>query len=300
MRTEPVRTAGRHTAVRPVGSSLPLVLFSALLPLAWLVACGKNISLDEQATTSYSGPLYMAAGEGRHPRAGAAGDVVDCNAWGAGGAFRGDVYSEGATADAPAEAVETAYSEGRSFSMPHDLAIAAESDGRVLYVAEVAGSPKAALVVHDGEGTEGAGGDGWYVESWAVCDIVELPADFVEELGYEVWTDANGQVVPTRRLEVFRGAEHCDWQDMTFLSLGRWVDHGPTFVRDPDPDPYLREYLAEPYRAHTTLPVDVVDSGFRRGSDRLWLAPDRSRAYVGATPDDVEMWPRMAKPLGCA
>lgn len=127
-----------------------------------------------------------------------------------------------------------------------------------------------------------------------------MPADFVEDLGYEVWTNADGQVVPTRRLEVFRGAEHCDWQDMTFLSLGRWDDQVPTFVRDPDPDPYLREFLAEPYRAHTTLPADVVDSGFRRGRDRLWLATDRSRAFVGATPDDVEMLPRMVKRLGCA
>ena len=299
MRTEPVGTAGRHNAVRPVGSSLLLVLFSALLTLTSLVACGEDVSLGEEATTSYEGPLQLAKGEGRHPQAGAAGDVVDCNAWGTGGAFHGDVYSEGATADSPAGAVRTAGSEGLG-SMPPDLAVAADSDDRVLYVAEVAGLRKAALIVHDGEGSEGAGGDGWYVESWAVCDIVELPAEFVEEHGYEVWTDADGQTVPTRRLEVFRGAEHCDWQDMTFLSLGHWDEQVPTFVRDPDPDPYLREYLAEPYSAHTTLPADVVDSGFRRGEDRLWLAPDRSRAYVGASPDDVEMWVRMVKELGCA
>ena len=148
--------------------------------------------------------------------------MVDCNAWGTGGAFHGDVYSEGATSDAPDDAVETAYSEGLGFSVPQDLTVAAESDSRVLYVAEVAALPKAAVIVHDGEGSEGAGGDGWYVESWAACDIVELPADFVEQLGYEVWTDSEGEVVPTRLLEVFRGAEHCDWQDMTFLSLGRW------------------------------------------------------------------------------
>jgi hypothetical protein len=298
MRREPARTAGRRTGVRSVGSSLHVVAFSALLPLVSLVACGTEGSLGEEAATSYDGPLYLAEGEGRHPRAGAAGDVDDCGAWGTGSAFRGDVYSEGATADSPAGAVKTAHSEGL-WSMPRDLAVAAVSDDRVLYVAEVASRPKAALIVHDGEGSEGAGGDGWYAESWAVCDLVELPADFVEELGYEVWTDAGGQIVPTRRLEVFRGAEHCDWQDMTFLSLGRWDDQAPTFVRDPDPDPYLREYLAEPYLPHAALPAGAVDSGFRRGHDRLWLAPDRSRAYVGTVPDDVEMWPRMVKRLGC-
>lgn len=289
-------TAGRHNAVRPVGSSL-VRMCSALLLMTWLVACGEDISLDDKAATSYEGPLHLAEGEGRHPRAGAAGDVVDCNAWGSGGAFHGDVYSEGATSDDPAKAVKTAFSEGLFLSMPRDLAVAAESDDRVLYVAEVAGLPKAALIVHDGEGTEGTGGDGWYLESWAVCDVVELPADFVEDLGYEVWTDAGGQVVPTRRLEVFRGAEHCDWEAMTFLSLGRWDDGVPTFVRNPEPS--LREYVAEPYRAHTTLPEDAVDSGFRRGKDRLWLATDRSRAFVGADPDDVELWPRMVKRLGC-
>ena len=63
---------------------------------------------------------------------------------------------------------------------------------------------------------------------------------------------------------------------------------------------FVRDYLAEPYQPHTELPTDAVDSGFRRDGDRLWLAPDRSRAYVGASPDDVELWPRMAKRLTCA
>ncbi|CAI9401621.1 hypothetical protein [Nocardioides sp. T2.26MG-1] len=166
----------------------------------------------------------------------------------------------------------------------------------MLYVAEVDGRPKAAVIVHDGPGSEGAGGDGWHVESWAVCDPVELPSGFVEELGYEVWTDAEGRTVPTSELTVIRGPEHCDWQDMTFLTLTRQGED-PTFVRDPDPE--LREYFAEPYEPHTRLPGDAVDSGFRRDGDRLWLAPDESRAYVGATVDDVELWPRTVRPLGC-
>ncbi len=285
--------------MHPVRSSLLSTLFGALGPLTLLVACGDEASSDERpATSSYDGPLHLAEGEGRHPSAGAAGDVVDCTSWGSGGAFHGDVYMEGATSDSPAGAVDTAYSEGLGFTVPRGLAVAAESDDRVLFTADVAGLPKAAVIVHDGEGAEGTGGDGWYVESWAVCDVVELPADFVEELGYEVWTDEEGQIVPTRRLEVFRGSEHCDWQDMTFLSLGRWDEQVPAFVRKPDPG--LRDYVAEPYQAHTTLPEDAVDSGFRRGADRLWLAPDRSRAYVGRAPVDVERWPRMVERPGCA
>lgn len=296
---EPGTLALRPTGVRSALLSLLVVASSVLLSWALLAACGQESAVGPAATTSYDGPLHLPEGEGRHPRSGAAGDVVDCDAWGTGGVFHGEMYSEGATADDPAGALRTAYSEGLAFSVPPDLAVAAESDDRVLYVAEVAGRPKAAVVVHDGKGSEGAGGDGWYLESWAVCDVVELPADFVEELGYEVWTGVDGRVVPTDRLEVLRGPEHCDWQDMTFLSLGRWDDRPPTFVRDPNPDPVLADHLAEPYRSHMSLSATAVDSGFRRGVDRLWLEPDGSRAYVGADPDDVEMWPRMTTPLGC-
>jgi hypothetical protein len=294
---EPMPPTHRHTVVHPRSTSLVLG-FLALTTL--LAACGSDAAVDDgsPSSVSYDGPLHLAEGEGRHPRAGAAGDVVDCNVWGTGGAFGGDVYSEGATSDAPAEAVETAYGEGLALSVPRDLAVAAESDDRVLYVAEAAGLPKAAVIVHEGEGTAGAGGDGWYVESWAVCDVVELPAAFVEERGYEVWTDAEGRVVPTRRLAVFRGAEHCGWQRMTFLSLGSPREGGPTFVRNPDRA--LRDDVAEPYQAHQPLPADAVDTGYRRGGDRLWLAPNRSRAYVGATTDDVEMWPRTVERLSCA
>lgn len=280
--------------MRPFSACSALLAFA--VALGSLGACGEELSLGEAATFQYDGPLHLAEGEGRHPRAGAAGDVVDCDAWGTGQAFQGEEYAEGATADDPEQAVRYAFSEGLFLSMPQELKVAAETADRVLYVAEVDGLPKAALIVHDGAGSEGAGGDGWYAESWAVCDAVELPGDFVEQSGYEVWTDADGRSVPTTELEVVRGPEHCDWQDMTFLTLRRGEDS--TFVRNADPD--LGDYFAEPYREHAELPADAVDTGFRHGDDRLWLAPDRARAYVGATPGDVEVWPRTVQPLGCA
>lgn len=112
-----------------------------------------------------------------------------------------------------------------------------------------------------------------------------------------MWTDTDGLAVPTTKLTVMSGPEHCGWEDMTFLSLGR-TDREATFVREPDSD--LSDYFAEPYRAHAQLPDGAVDTGFRHGGDRLWLAPDHSRAYVGAVPDDVEVWPRTVQRLGCA
>ncbi|MDN4175509.1 hypothetical protein QWY28_21275 [Nocardioides sp. SOB77] len=263
-----------------------------------LAGCGEDdVSLDDRAETAYDGPLTPSGLELAHPRAGVAGNVVDCDTWGTGSAFEGGVYAEGATADDPEGAVRTAFSEGLWLSLPSDLARAAITDDRVLWVAEVEGRVKAAVVVHDGEGSAGAGGDGWYVESWARCDVVELPADFVEGLGHEVWTDVDGRLVPTTELEVHAGPEHCDWQDMTFLRLPG-DRRRPTFLRDPEPE--LRGYVAEPYRAHTTLPADAVDTGYRRGEDRLWTAPGDARVYVGADPDDVELWPRLVESLGCA
>ncbi|MBC9735107.1 hypothetical protein [Nocardioides marmotae] len=262
-----------------------------------VVGCGEDdVSFADRAATTYDGSLVPGADVLRHPRAGVAGNVVDCDTWGTGSAFEGDVYDEGATAGDPEGAVRHAFSEGLWLTLPDDLAEAARAEDRVLYVAEVDGRAKVAVVVHDGAGTAGAGGDGWYVESWARCDVVELPPDFVEERGYQVWHDAEGRVVPTTELEAQAGPEHCDWQDMTFLHLAG-DGRDATFARDPHRD--VRDSFAEPYLAHTTLPPDAVDTGYRRGEDRMWIAPGDARVYVGEGPDDVELWPRMVEPLGC-
>lgn len=71
-------------------------LLAGALSLGPLSACGdEEASLGRPAASEYDGPLHLPEGEGRHPRAGAAGDVVDCDSWGSGGAFGGDEYSEG-------------------------------------------------------------------------------------------------------------------------------------------------------------------------------------------------------------
>ena len=273
-------------------------LVTAVVTACLLGACSSAGSSRPVAATAYEGPLHLAEGEGAHPVAGAAGDVVDCDTFGAGSAFHGDVYDQGATADSPDQALDVAFDEGLFLSLPRDLAVAAVEDDRVLYVAEVDDEPRVAVIVHDGPGSEGAGGDGWHLESWAACDLVELPADFIAEQGYQVWLDEAGGPVPTRDLQVFHGAEHCGWQDMVFLTLGRWDDGAPLFVREPSAE--LKRYVDEPYVAHATLPAAARDTGYRRGVDHLWVARDTSRVYVGASPDDVEVWPRAHDRLGCA
>ena len=270
---------------------------AAVLVVVGLVAlsgCGEDgeappIAAPPSSGESWTGPLYVPARDATHPEAGAAGEVVECTTWGSGGFSREEVYAEGATADSPDEALEVAASE-RLFPGPtKGLRPAAEDGDRMLYVLEVADEVKQAIVLRDGPATEGAGGDGWYVESWAQCDPVELPRWYTDSIGLQVWTDEQGRPVPATRLEAWRGPEHCDWQSMTFLQL-----RGRMYVGNLAPD--LEELAVGPFRAHTELPADAVDTGFRRDGDRLWLSADRKRAYVGS-PDDVEEWP--SAQLGC-
>lgn len=270
-----------------------LVAVAALCAVTALAGCGDGaVTADDPAEHIYDGPLYVAPSRAAHPGAGAAGDVVDCTAWGRGGSTGERVYSEGATADSPAQALEVALSEGGFGGVPDGLLVAKEEDDRVLYVLEVEGAIKQAVIVRNGPATEGAGGSGWYVESWAHCDFSELPRSFTDSIGLQVWTDSDGRAVPTTTIESWTGPQHCDWQSMTFLHVGK-----AEYVRDPHPE--LADFFAEPYDEHTELPADAVDTGFQRDGEHLWLSPDKRRAYVG-TRDDVEAWPRTVQPLGCA
>jgi hypothetical protein len=108
-----------------------------------------------------------------------------------------------------------------------------------------------------------------------------------------MWKDAaTGEPVPTTEVEAWRGPEHCDWQSMTFLQVRRAL-----YVRAPVPE--LEGAFAEPYRPHTALPADAVDTGFEREGEHLWLSADRGAAFVGSK-EDVELWPRATDPPGCA
>ena len=214
--------------MKPVAAVL-----AALCLASSLAGCGDDdVTAGDPAEHAYDGPLVVSPGEAVHPRAGAAGNVVDCTTWGSGGTSGTGVYAEGATADSPAKALEVARSEGGFGGVQEGLLVAGQEDDRVLYVVEVDGVVKEAVIVHDGPATKGAGGPGWYVESWAHCDYAELPRSFTDSIGLQVWQDANGHAVPTTTLESWTGPEHCDWQSMTFLDLGT-----ATYVREPQPGP---------------------------------------------------------------
>lgn len=256
--------------------------------------CGDDdaprLSLDlPSAEQQYDGPLHVDDG-----RYGAAGQVVECRHRPTAGGFESaEVYAGGATSDTVEQALETARSEGMFLELPDlELEVAKAEPDRVLLTYSAGGVVLAALVFRDGPATEGAGGAGWYRESWARCDLSEFPAEVAETyFGYQIWTGPDGLPALTSDIVSYPGPEHCDWQGMTFLSL----DDRQTFVRDPPPE--LRQSVDGTFVASMALPADAVDTGYRRNDDRLWLSPAGDRAYVGR-PDDVEAWPRAR--LGCA
>jgi hypothetical protein len=209
------------------------------------------------------------------------------------------MYSEGATSDSVEDALETAYSEGMFLELPKvDLAVAeTDSDRELLTYADKAGAVKIAIVFHDGPATEGAGGDGWYRESWARCDISEFPADVAASFfDFQIWTRADGEPALTTQIVSYPSSEHCDWQDTTFLSFHEGSRDQTMYAERPSPD--MADYLKGKYVADLALPDDAVATPYSRDGRRLWLSADGRYAYVGQ-PRSVEAWPRLKKTFGC-
>jgi hypothetical protein len=267
------------------------------LVAATLAACGGEPSGSAvdlpKAQQQYDGPLLVEQG-----RYGAAGQVVECrNGPNAGGFVRTGVYADGATSDTVQDALETAYSEGMFLELPDvDLAITKTEADRVLLTYADDGAAKIAVVFHDGPATEGAGGDGWYRESWARCDFSEFPARVAGSYyGYQIWAGADGVPAPTTEIVSFPGSEHCDWQRTTFLSLGEGRDQA-LYAEHPQRD--VVDFLQGEYVADMRLPDDAVVTPYSRQGRRLWLSPDARYAYVGE-PGSVEAWPRTQPGFGC-
>ena len=158
--------------------------------------------------------------------------------------------------------------------VPDGLRVAKQEEDRVLYVLEVRGVVKEAVIVRNGPATKGAGGDGWYVESWARCDYSELPRSFADSVGLQIWSDSSERPLPTTTIQSWSGPEHCNWQSMTFLYLGKAI-----YVRDPLPD--LADFFVESYDEHARLPADAGDTGFERNGKHLWLVRGQEAGLRG-------------------
>ena len=274
--------------------------------LLLLAACGGPalVTDDRPARDPYDGPMTVTmSGDEAAPvaqRAGAAALALECEhdpLSGGGGSYDDGLAS---TQESPEKALDNAFSEsGFAATLPASgYRVERRTDDRVLFSYDVRGRTKIAFIVHSGVADLG-GDTGWGVESWAQCDPSELPSRATDDLDIGVWEDAAGRRVPTSTIESFDGAEHCDWQDVTFIRLG--PDRtDPEFVRDPALK--LTDSLTGTFDPAGELPPTADDTGLHRAGRELWLAPDRDRAYLVSIDDrdDVEVWPSSTDRIGCA
>ncbi|MFN8194309.1 MAG: hypothetical protein U0R80_08515 [Nocardioidaceae bacterium] len=285
---------------------LPLLAVAGLLALA---GSGEGGAVDDGPASSdmtpYDGPLdvevsYDDAADVMQ-RSGAAGLALECTGTPSNGG--GADYESGlaSTQSSAARAVADWMKEdGGWFSgLPRDGYTVERDDGDwALLSYDVEGATKVAMVVsstiHDWQDETG-----WGVYAWAMCDPAELPAAVTDEMGLQIWEDSHGHRVPQSVVSSFSGPEHCGWQDITFLKVGDDPSRAPQFVSD-DGGEFEGQLLAA-YDGSARLPADAVDTGFQRAGRRLWLAADRSAAYLVGLDDpaDVQQWPRARRPIFC-
>lgn len=278
----------------------------AVASLLLVAGCGEaTVVVDAPpASTPYAGrldlPVSYRDSASVMKRSGSSGLALECTGRPSNGG--GADYDSGLSTvqSDPAGAVaDWMHEEGSWFSGVPDSGYRLErrDDGRVLYSFDVDGRTRAAVIVSDSV-HDWNGDTGWGVESWAVCDPAELPAEMTEEMGIVVWEDAAGNRVPTSRVTSYAGPEHCDWQDITFLNLGG--PRGTQFLRDVDGE--LSGQTFGRFDGSVALPDDATDTGWHHDGRELWLADDERAAYLVSLddPSDVERWPAAKEPVGCA
>ena len=265
-----------------------------------LAGCGSGaiVVAGPPRASPYEGPLYVEVTapptDEKADRSGAAGLVVRCASKPVGSSW--DEPYAGEVGSTPERGLQEAFDDSQ-FSWPAaGYRKARAEDDRVLFTYDNDGAPLAAIVMRRGPTLDRH--TGWHIESFARCNLADFPESFAEDLDLQVWTDQLGRRVSTDLIVSGPGPAHCDWQDMTFLSIdGGDLESGQTYVSHPDPE--LEDYFAEAYVAAQALPPDAVDSGYSLAGGHLWFSPDRQRAYVGQ-PQEVARWPATVKPLGCA
>lgn len=271
---------------------------------AALAACG-GAQQDVTAPTTASAPPTADLYDPWVPddpdparRSGAAGRFVDCvgpiHLGGDGPGF-GDPAVGGTT---PSEGLQQFLDEGL-FGLPRDgYEVAATEGPRVLFTYDVDGATKVAVIVaRAGPDTGTDAEHGWSIETFATCDPSEYAASADREIAIQVWTDREGNRVPTSTIASFRGHEHCNWQSVTFLHLGE-RERERQYVRDPQGLLRRDRRLVQPFDGNATLPDDATDTGYRRAGRELWLSADGRIAYV-VGPDGTDAWPSTRELIAC-
>jgi hypothetical protein len=276
-----------------------------LVGLVVVTGCGPSghVVTGDPPREPYSGPMHLPVDHGDEAsvleRSGAAGRALECGTEPYGGGS-GDYDSGLATTQGSAEsALENYFSEEFFAQLPRDgYRVEREDRGRVLFSYDVHGDTKVAFIAADSI-RDFNDDEGWGIEAWAECDPAELPASVTDELGIQVWHDASGNRIPVAKIQSYPGSEHCDWEDITFLTLTT-KNGGRQYLRDTTGE--LRDLLATKFNADAKVPKQATDTGFERAGRRLWLNPDGTAAYLvdKSNPENVEQWPAANEPVACA
>jgi hypothetical protein len=279
-----------------------------LLLLPGLSACGEpaEIAVESTVDQPYAGPMYVQPDFSDRAtvrqRSGAAGRALECeaNPYQGGSGDYVDGGLESVQPDAR-EALANFQEEAGLLDVPRDgFVVERVTRDRVLFSYDVRERTKVAYIAADGI-RDFDDDVGWGIESWASCDPAEFPATVTEDLGLRVWHDEKGDPVPVSTITHHPGPEHCSWQDITFLDMGE-PGVGEQYVADREREFAGLGLLASTYDGHAALPDDATDTGFEYDDWHLWLAADRSAAYVVDVddPSQVERWPAAKDTFACA
>ena len=285
------------------------VVMVALLVLT-VAGCGSDpvVVTGGPEANAYAGPMHLKLDYSDEATvaaaSGAAGKALECTGdpYLGGGA---DYESGLATVqDSAKDALGNLFDKDFGWVVPTTgYRVERSDDDRVLFSYDVDGLTKAAFIAADGI-EDWKHHSGWGIEAWAQCDPAEFPASVADDFWMDVWTDASGARVPVTTVESFPGAEHCDWQDITFLRLGEDPrglarDRVEEYVRDTTGE--LGRFLNGAFSDHARVPGDAQDTGWRHDGRELWLVPVKSAAYLVSLADDtdVERWPASTEPIGC-
>ncbi|HET8757838.1 MAG TPA: hypothetical protein VFM58_17595 [Solirubrobacteraceae bacterium] len=257
------------------------------------VGCGSAVDAGESSAPPYPGRLDARA----------AVDALECDGRTPFFRARGDYDSGLEEVRSDPEAAFDNYLEeeaGGFYHVPGDgYRVERRDEDRALLSYDVGDRTKVAVVLADGI-RDYRGEVGWGVVAWADCDPAELPAEVTDGVNVGIWEDASGRRLPVTRVHSFQGAEHCDWTDVTFLLVGPGTRTADWYVRDTKGE--FADYLRGTFDGEATLPHDARSTGWRRDGRRLWLARDKTAAYLVSIgdPHDVERWPAATQPIMCA
>jgi hypothetical protein len=137
-------------------------------------------------------------------------------------------------------------------------------------------------------------------------DLGAEPKDWLDYGLYLRWTDSAGCLVRIDVISHHRGAEHCGWEEMQFITIGEPIG---TSIAVDDLE-VLGRYLWDPNGVlpdgpfgtdieRADLPDSAYDTGYRRGNDELWLDDSNDSVMFVINEDDGQAWEKSSSGL-CA